>query len=182
MKTSDIKKILANNPNAVFVMKNRYGRSTSYCAITEVIEREVSIYSNYSYNKVVGTRTETKFKVLYTNYSSGRLRSDGYNEDQAPVYGLATSTVDARQIQSHLEHWGATTVQEWVAQQDAEAKANWQARIEQAYTKQQQINAIIRGLGVLAEDEKRWDKLNDDLMTLRIETLQLISEKITSLV
>jgi hypothetical protein len=79
-----------------------------------------------------------------------------------------------------MAHWEATTIQEWVAQQDAEVKAYHQEKIERAGSKQQSVNGIIRNLGVMAEDAKRWDTLSDDLMGLRIETLQLISEKITS--
>jgi hypothetical protein len=59
-------------------------------------------------------------------------------------------------------------------------KAYHQEKIERAGSKQQSVNGIIRNLGVMAEDAKRWDTLSDDLMGLRIETLQLISEKITS--
>ncbi len=182
MKTSDIKKILAKDPNAIFVMKSRWGRNTNYCVITEVIETEVPVYSNYSYNKVIGTRTDTKFNVLYVNYSSGRLISDGASENKAPVYWLATSRLEARQIQSHLEYWSGGTIQEWVAQQDAEAKANWQSRIDLHSDKQQQVNAVIRHISSPTVTDAEWNKLNDDLMGLRIETLQLITQRIASLV
>ena len=178
MKTSDIKQIIAKDPNAIFVIRHRLGRDTSYGAITEVIEREVPVYDNY---RQTGTRIETIFAVLYHNYSRGYLRSEGDYSDQVPAYGLATRKVSAREIQSHMAHWEANTIQEWVAQQDAEVKAYHQEKIERAGSKQQAVNDIIRNLGVVAEDAKRWDTLNNDLTGLRIETLQLISEHIVKL-
>lgn len=179
MKTSDIKQIIAKDPNAIFVIKHRHSRNTSYGSITEVIEREVPVYDNY---RQTGTRIETIFSVLYHTYSRGYLRSQGDYFDEVPAYGLATRKVSAREIQSHLAHWEPTTIQEWVAQQDAEAKAYHQEKIERAGSKQQVVNGIIRHISSPTVTDAEWNKLNNDLMTLRIETLQLISEKITSLV
>ena len=177
MKTTDIKQIIAKDPNAIFVIKHRYSRNTSYASVTEVIEREVPVYDNY---RQTGTRIETIFAVLYHTYARGYLRSEGASADQEPVYGLATRKVSARDLQSHMAHWEATTIQEWVAQQDAEAKAYHQEKIERAGFKQQQVNAIIRHISSPTVTDAEWKKLNDDLVGLRIETLQLISEKITS--
>ena len=59
MKTSDIKQIIAKDPNAIFVIKQRFGRGTSYGSITEVIEREVPVYNNY---RQTGTRIEFIFR------------------------------------------------------------------------------------------------------------------------
>jgi hypothetical protein len=177
MKTSDIKQIIAKDPNAIFVIKQRFGRGTSYGSITEVIEREVPVYDNY---RQTGTRIEFVFAVTHHTYSRGYLRSEGASADQEPVYGLATRKVSAREIQSHMAHWEATTIQEWVAQQDAEVKAYHQEKIERAGSKQQVVNAIIRHISSPTVTDAEWKKLNDDLVGLRIETLQLISEKITS--
>jgi len=129
MKTSDIKQIIAKDPNAIFVIKQRFMRGTSYGSITEVIEREVPVYDNY---RQTGTRIETIFAVLHHNYSRGYLRIEGASADQEPAYGLATRKVSAREIQSHMAHWEPTTIQEWVAQQDAEVKAYHQEKIERA--------------------------------------------------
>ena len=52
MKTTDIKKILAKDPNAVFIVKQR--SRTYYATIIEVVEREVPVYDNY---RQTGTRT-----------------------------------------------------------------------------------------------------------------------------
>jgi hypothetical protein len=179
MKTSDIKQIIAKDPNAIFVIKQRFGRGTSYGSITEVIEREVPVYDNY---RRTGTRIEFVFAVTHHTYFRGYLRSEGANDNREPVYGLATRKVSAREIQSHMAHWEPTTIQEWVAQQDAEVKAYHQEKIERAGFKQQAVNGIIRHISSPTVTDAEWNKLNDDLMTLRIETLQLISEKITSLV
>jgi len=110
------------------------------------------------------------------------LRIEGASADQAPAYGLATRKVSAREIQSHMAHWEPTTIQEWVAQQDAEVKAYHQEKIERASSKQQQVNAIIRHISSPTVTDAEWNKLNDDLMGLRIETLQLITQRIASLV
>ena len=179
MKTSDIKQIIAKDPNAIFVIKQRFGRGTSYGSITEVIEREVPVYDNY---RQTGTRIEFIFAVTHHTYSRGYLRSEGDYSDQVPAYGLATRKVSAREIQSHMAHWEPTTIQEWVAQQDAEVKAYHQEKIERAGSKQQVVNAIIRHISSPTVTDAEWNKLNNDLVGLRIETLQLISEKITSLV
>jgi hypothetical protein len=177
MKTSNIKQIIAKDPNAIFVIKQRFGRGTSYGSITEVIEREVPVYDNY---RQTGTRIEFIFAVSHHTYSRGYLRSEGDYSDQVPAYGLATRKVSAREIQSHMAHWEATTIQEWVAQEDADAKARHQEKIERAGSKQQVVNGIIRHISSPTVTDAEWNKLNNDLMGLRIETLQLISEKITS--
>jgi hypothetical protein len=179
MKTTDIKQIIAKDPNAIFVIKSRFSRNTSYGSITEVIEREVPVYDNY---RQTGTRIETIFAVTHHTYSRGYLRSEGASADQEPVYGLATRKVSAREIQSHMAHWEPTTIQAWVAQQDAEVKAYHQEKIERAGSKQQQVNAIIRHISSPTVTDAEWNKLNNDLMGLRIETLQLITQRIASLV
>ena len=179
MKTTDIKQIIAKDPNAIFVIKSRFSRNTSYASVTEVIEREVPVYDNY---RQTGTRIETIFAVTHHTYSRGYLRSEGDYSDQVPAYDLATRKVSAREIQSHMAHWEPTTIQAWVAQQDAEVKAYHQEKIERAGSKQQQVNAIIRHISSPTVTDAEWNKLNNDLMGLRIETLQLITQRIASLV
>jgi hypothetical protein len=181
MKTTDIKQIIAKDPNAIFVIKQRFGRGTSYGSITEVIEREVPVYDNY---RQTGTRIEFVFAVSHHTYSRGYLRSDGDYSDQVPAYGLATRKVSAREIQSHMAHWEATTIQEWVAQQDAEVKAYHQEKIERAGAKQQLINRILNDFGIVLSvgdeaTDKRWDHLNNELDRLSIDTLKMLVHNYT---
>lgn len=176
MKTSDIKKILAKDPNAVFIVKKQH--RTYYATIVEVVEHEVPVYDNY---RQVGTRTSVYFNVLGSVYKHG-IQADKYREERVPSYTLEKSHwIQSRDIQYQYDFGTGETLQQWIANEDRQLKADWQASKDETYAKQQQVNALIRHISSPTVTDAEWNKLNDDLIGLRIETLQLISEHIVKL-
>ena len=178
MKTSEIKQIIAKDPNAVFRIGGR-GRYTHYGSITAIAEKVVDTYNEWG--RKSGTRVDVKFTVRYESFTRGTEAQYGWSEKLPSVTLEHNSWTKPRDIEWHVADFGQT-IEEYVAKTDAEVKADWQAKKDNQYAKQQAVNGIIRNLGVMAEDAKRWDTLNDDLVTLSIETLQLINQKIASLV
>lgn len=120
MKTSDIKQIIAKDPNAVFLIKRR--GSTCYAIITEVVEREVPIYSDWS-SRQTGTRTDVHFNVLASYYERGQKRSDGYSVERVPAYRLTNASwIKPRDIQRQFDFGTGETLQHWVADNDQRLK------------------------------------------------------------
>jgi hypothetical protein len=176
MKTSEIKQILANDPNAVFRYGGR-GRYTHYASIIKIDEKVVDTYNEWG--RKSGTRVDVRFTVQYESFNRGYEGHEGYPERLPSVTVHTRSGVAPREIEWHVSDF-SQTIEEYVVKTDAEVKADWQAKKDNTTSKQQAVNGIIRNLGVMAEDAKRWDTLNDDLMSLSLETLQLIVEKIAS--
>lgn len=176
MKTSEIKQILAKDPNAVFRYGGR-GRYTHYASIVKIDEKVVDTYNEWG--RKSGTRVDVRLTVRYESFTRGTEAQYGYPEKLPSVTLNTYSWVKPRDIEWHHADFGQT-IEEYVAQRDAEVKADWQAKKDEQSAKQRQVNQLIRNLGVFAEDEKRWDTLSDDLITLRTETLQLINALIAS--
>jgi hypothetical protein len=177
MKTSDIKKILAEDPNAVFRIGGR-GRYTHYGSITKIEEKVVDTYS--AWGRKSGTRVDVSFTVRYEYFTRGTEAQYGYPEKLPSVTLEGNSWTKPRDIEWHVADFGMT-IEEYVAKTDAEVKADWQAKKDDQYAKQQQVNAIIRHISSPTVTDKEWSTLNDDLERLSIQTLQLISEHIVKL-
>jgi hypothetical protein len=179
MNTSDIKKILAKDPNAVFLVKQRH--RTYYATITEVVEREVPVYSDWS-GKQTGTRTSVYFNVLGSVYKHG-IQADKYREERVPSYTLEKSHwIKPRDIQSQFDFGTGETLQQWIANEDRQMKSDWQASKDEATAKQDQVKALVRHISSPTVTDKEWDDLSDELSRLSLETLQLLTQHIASLV
>ena len=176
MKTSEIKQILANDPNAVFRYGGR-GRYTHYASIIKIDEKVVDTYNEWG--RKSGTRVDVRFTVQYESFNRGYEGHEGYPERLPSVTVHTRSGVAPREIEWHVSDF-SQTIEEYVVKTDAEVKADWQAKKDNATSKQQQVNALVRHISSPTVTDKEWNKLNDDLMRLNLETLQLIVEKITS--
>jgi hypothetical protein len=176
MKTSEIKQIIAKDPNAVFRIGGR-GRYTHYGSITAIAEKVVDTYNEWG--RKSGTRVDVKFTVRYESFTRGTEAQYGYPEKFPSVTLEHNSWTKPRDIEWHVADFGQT-IEEYVAKTDAEVKADWQAKNEHTTSKQQQVNALIRHISSPTVADKEWNTLNDDLMSLSLETLQLIVEKIAS--
>jgi hypothetical protein len=176
MKTSEIKQIIAKDPNAVFRIGGR-GRYTHYGSITAIAEKVVDTYNEWG--RKSGTRVDVKFTVRYESFTRGTEAQYGYPEKFPSVKLEHNSWTKPRDIEWHVADFGQT-IEEYVAKTDAEVKADWQAKNEHTTSKQQQVNALIRHISSPTVTDKEWNTLNDDLMSLSLETLQLIVEKVAS--
>ena len=177
MKTSEIKQILAKDPNAVFRIGGR-GRYTHYGSITAIEEKVVDTYNEWG--RKSGTRVDVKFTVRYESFTRGTEAQYGNPEKLPSVKMNHNSWTKPREIEWHVADFGQT-IEEYVAKTDAEVKADWQAKNDRTTAKQQQVNALIRHISSPMVTDKEWNILNDDLMSLNLETLQLISEHIVKL-
>jgi hypothetical protein len=178
MKTSEIKQIIAKDPNAVFRIGGR-GRYTHYGSITKIEEKVVDTYS--AWGRKSGTRVDVRFTVRYEYFTRGVEAQFGYPEKLPSVILDGNSWTKPRDIEWHVADFGMT-IEEYVAKTDAEVKAEWQAKKDDQYAKQQQVNAIIRHISSPTVTDAEWNELNDDLERLSVQTLQLINQKIASLV
>jgi hypothetical protein len=176
MKTTDIKKILAKDPNAVFRYGGR-GRFSHYASITKIEEKVVDTHNEWG--RKSGTRVDVKFTVRYESFTRGYEGHEGFPERLPSVKLETSSWAKPRDIEWHVSDFGQT-IEEYVVQRDAEVKADWQAKKDNTCSKQQQVNALVRHISSPTVTDKQWNKLNDDLMGLNLETLQLIVEKIAS--
>jgi len=173
MNTSDIKKILAKDPNAVFIVKQR--SRTYYATIIEVVEREVPVYDNY---RQIGTRTSVYFNVLGSVYKHG-IRADKYREERVPSYTLDRfHWIKPRDIQYQYDFGTGETLQQWIASEDRQLKADWQASKDEETKKSDQVKAIVRKISSPTVTDKEWDELSDELSQLSLQTLKTINEKI----
>lgn len=178
MKTSEIKQIIAKDPNAVFRIGGR-GRYTHYGSITKIEEKVVDTYN--SWGRKSGTRVDVRFTVRYEVFNRGTEAQYGWSEKLPSVTLDSNSWTKPRDIEWHIADFGMT-IEEYVAKTDAEVKADWQAKKDNQYAKQQQVNAIIRHISSPTVTDAEWNELNDDLERLSVQTLQLINQKIASLV
>jgi hypothetical protein len=177
MKTSDIKQILAKDPNAVFIVNQR--NRTYYATITEVVEREVPVYDNY---RQTGTRTSVYFNVLGSVYKHG-IQADQYRSERVPSYSLDRfHWIKPRDIQRQFDFGTGETLQQWIANEDRQMKSDWQASKDEESAKSDQVKALVRHISSPTVTDKEWDDLSDELSRLSLETLQLLTQHIASLV
>lgn len=173
MKTSDIKQILAKDPNAVFLVSQRH--RTYYATIVEVVEREVPVYDNY---RQTGTRTSVYFNVLGSVYKHG-IQADKYREERVPSYTLEKSHwIKPRDIQSQYDFGTGETLEQWIANEDRQMKTDWQASKDEETAKSDQVKAIVRKISSPKVTDKEWDDLSDELSRLSLQTLKTLNEKI----
>ena len=173
MKTADIKKILAKDPNAVFIVNKRH--RTYYATIIEVVEREVPVYDNY---RQTGTRTSVYFNVLGSVYKHG-IQADQYRSERVPSYSLDRfHWIMPRDIQYQYDFGTGETLQQWIASEDRQVKADWQASKDEETAKSDQVKAIVRKISSPKITDKDWDELSDELNRLSLQTLKTINEKI----
>jgi hypothetical protein len=176
MKTSEIKQIIAKDPNAVFRIGGR-GRYSHYGSITAIEEKVVDTYSPWG--RKSGTRVDVRLTVRYESFTRGTEAQYGYPEKLPSVTLEANNWTKPRDIEWYASDFGQT-IEEYVAKTDAEVKADWQAKKDNQYAKQQQVNALIRHISSPTVTDAEWNNLNDDLERLSIQTLKLIVEKIAS--
>lgn len=174
MKTSDIKKILAEDPNAVFRIGGR-GRYTHYGSITKIEEKVVDTYS--AWGRKSGTRVDVRFTVRYEYFTRGVEAQFGYPEKLPSVILDGNSWTKPRDIEWHVSDFGMT-IEEYVAKTDAEVKADWQAKVDETNAKSDQVKAIVRKISSPTVTDKQWDELSDELSRLSLQTLKTINEKI----
>jgi hypothetical protein len=180
MKTSEIKQIIAKDPNAVFRIGGR-GRYTHYGSITEIKENVVDTYS--SWGRKTGTRVNVLFTVRYEYFTSGTEAHYGYPEKLPSVTLERNTWTKPRDIEWHVSDFGQT-IEEYVVKTDAEVKADWQAKKDNDNAKQQLINRILNDFGIVLSvgdeaTDKRWDHLNDELDRLSLDTLKMLVHNYT---
>jgi hypothetical protein len=174
MKTSDIKQIIAKDPNAVFRYGGR-GRYSHYASITKIEEKVVDTHNEWG--RKSGTRVDVKFTVRYESFNRGYEGHEGFPERLPSVKLETCSWVKPREIEWHHADFGQT-IEEYVVQRDAEVKADWQASKDETTAKSDQVKAIVRKITSPAVSDKEWDDMSDELSRLSIQTLKTLNAKI----